>query len=52
MKFDLRKQIADKDMKMETVLEQPLHLKAVTPIKEEEQTPMVAVIRRDEKKKI
>ena len=38
-------------MKIETVLnEQALHLKAVTIIEEEEQTPKVAIIRRDETK--
>ena len=37
-------------MKIETVLERALHLEAVTRIEEEEQTPNVAVIRRDETK--
>ena len=50
MKLYLRKQIGDKDMKSETVLERALHLEAVTRIEEEEQTPKVAVIRRDETK--
>ena len=50
MRLDLRKQIGDKDMKIETVLERALHLEAVTRIEEEEQTPKVAVIRRDETK--
>ena len=48
VRLDLRKQIGDKDMKFETVLERALHLEAVTRIEEEEQTPKVAVIRRDE----
>ena len=50
VRLDLRKQIGDKDMKIETVLERALHLEAVTRIEEEEQTPKVAVIRRDETK--
>ena len=50
MRLDLRKQIGDKDIKIETVLERALHLEAVTRIEEEEQTPKVAVIRRDETK--
>ena len=50
MRLDLRKQIGDKDMKIETVLERTLHLEAVTRIEEEEQTPKVAVIRRNETK--
>ena len=50
VRLDLRKQIGDKDMKIETVLERAMHLKAVTRIEEEEQTPKVAVIRRDETK--
>ena len=37
-------------MKIETVLEIALHLEAVTRIEEEERTPKVAVIRRDETK--
>ena len=37
-------------MKIETDLEKALHLEAVTRIEEEEQTPKVAVIRRDETK--
>ena len=37
-------------MKIETVLERALHLEAVTRIEEEEQTPKIAVIRRDETK--
>ena len=37
-------------MKIETVLERALHLEAVTRKEEEEQTPKVAVIRRDETK--
>ena len=45
---EIRKQIGDKYMKIETVLERALHLEAVTRIEEEEQTPKVAVIRRDE----
>ena len=48
--LDLKKQIGDKDMKIETVLERALHLEAVTRIEEEVQTPKVAVIRRDETK--
>ena len=43
--LDLRKQIGDKDMKIETVLERALHVEAVTRIEEEEQIPKVAVIR-------
>ena len=39
VRLDLRKQIGDKDMKTETVLEQALHLEAVTRIEEKEQTP-------------
>ena len=35
-------------MKTEILLERALHLKAETRIEEEEQTPKVAVIRRDE----
>ena len=50
VRLDLRKQIGDKDMKIETVLERALHLEAVTRIEEEEQTTKVAVIRRDETK--
>ena len=50
MRLDLRKQIGDKDMKIETVLEEALHMQAVTRIEEEEQTPKIAVIRRDETK--
>ena len=52
VRLDLRMQIDDKDMKIETVLEQALHLEAVTRIEKEEQTPNVAVIRRDERKDI
>ena len=37
-------------MKVETILEQALHVGAVTRIAEEVQTPNVAVIRRDEMK--
>ena len=48
MRLDLRKQIGDKDIKIETVLERALHLEAVRRIEEEEQTPKFAVIRRDE----
>ena len=50
VRLDLRKQIGDKYMKIETVLEQALHLEAVTGIEGEEQTPKVGVIRRDERK--
>ena len=50
VRLDLTQQIGDKDMKIETVLERALHLEAVTRIEEEEQTPKVAVIRRDETK--
>ena len=50
MRLDLRKQIGDKDMKIEPVLERALHLEDVTRIEEEEQTPTVAVIRRIETK--
>ena len=50
VRLDLRKQIGDKDMSFETVLERALHLEAVTRIEEEEQTTKVAVIRRDETK--
>ena len=50
--LDLRKQIGDKYMKIETVLKRALHLEAVTRIEEEEQTPKVAVIRRDETKNL
>ena len=50
VRLDFRKQIGDKDMKIETVLERALHLEAVTRIEEEERTPKVAVIRRDETK--
>ena len=50
MRLDLRKQIGDKDIKIETVLEQALHLEAVTRTEEEEQTPKAAVFRRDETK--
>ena len=52
MRLDLRKQIGDKDMKIETVLEQALHLETVTIIEEEEQTPKIAIIRRDETKNL
>ena len=37
VRLDLRKQIGDKDMKIETVLERALRLEAVTRIEEEEQ---------------
>ena len=50
VRLDIRKQIGDKAMKIETVLERALHLETVTRIEEEEQTPNVAVIRRDETK--
>ena len=50
VRLDLKKQIGDKVKKIETVLERALHLEAVTRIEEEEQTPKVAVIRRDETK--
>ena len=50
VRLDLRKQIGDKDMKTETVLERALHIEAGRRIEEEEQTPKVAVIRRDETK--
>ena len=50
VRLDLRKEIGDKDMKIETALERALHLEAVTRIKEEEQTLEVAGIRRDETK--
>ena len=50
VKLDLGKQIGDKDMTIQTVLERALHLEAVTGIEEDEQTPKVAVIRRDETK--
>ena len=39
LRLDLRKQIGDKDMKIETNLERALHLEAVTRIEEEVQTP-------------
>ena len=52
VRLDLRKQIGDKDTKIETNWEQALHLEAVTRIKEEEQTPKVAVIRRNETKNL
>ena len=48
--LDLRKHIGDQDMKIETILERALHLEAVTRIEEEEQTPKVSLIRRDETK--
>ena len=50
VRLDLGKQIGDKDMKIETALERALHLEAVTRIEEGEQTPKVAIIRRDETK--
>ena len=50
MRLDLRKQIGDKNMKIETVLERALHLDDVTRIEEEEQTSKIAIIRRDETK--
>ena len=50
MRLDLRKQIGGKDMKIETVLEQALHLEAVPRIEDEGQTPKAEVIRRDETK--
>ena len=50
VRLDLRKQIGDKDIQIETILEPALHLEAVTRIEEEEQTLEVAVIRRDETK--
>ena len=50
VRLDLRKQIGEKDKKNETVLEKALHLEAVIRIEEEEQTPKVAVIIRDETK--
>ena len=52
VRLDLRKQIGDKYKKIETVLERALHLEAVTGIEEEEETPKVAVIRRDERKNL
>ena len=48
MRLDLRKQIGDKKMEIETVLEEALHLEAVTRIEEEEKTSKVRLIRRDE----
>ena len=39
-------------MKIETVLDLELHLESVTRIEKEEQTPKVAVIRRDETKNL
>ena len=48
MRLDLRKQIGDKDTKIETVLEQSLHREAVIRIEENEQTLIVTVVRRDE----
>ena len=50
VRLDLRKRIGDKDRKIETVLERALHTEAVTRIEKEQQTPKVAVIRRDETK--
>ena len=50
MRLDLRKPIGDKDMKIETILERALHLETVTITEEEEQTPKIAIIRRDETK--
>ena len=50
VRLDLRKQIGDKDMTIKTVLERALHLEAVTRIEEEEQTPNVEFIRREETK--
>ena len=41
MRLDLRKQIGDKDLKIETVLERALHLEAVTRIEEEEQNTKI-----------
>ena len=52
VKLDLWKQIGDKDMKIETVLEQVLHLKAASKTEEEEQTPKIAVIRGNGTKKL
>ena len=39
-------------MKIETVLERALHLEAVLSTEEEEQTPKIALIRRDETKNL
>ena len=52
VRLDLRKQIGEKDMKIETVLERALHLEAVTKIEEEEQQPKIAAIRRDENREL
>ena len=49
VRLDLRNQLSDKDLEIETGLERALHLEAITGIEEEEQTPNVAVIRRDER---
>ena len=48
MTLYLRKQIGDKNLKVETILERASHLEAVTRIEEEEQTPKNAVVRGDE----
>ena len=50
VRLDLRKQIGDKDMEIETVLERAMRLEAVTRIEEEEHTPKNALFRRDETK--
>ena len=46
--FELGKTIGDKDMNIANALEWAHHLEAVIRIKEEEQTPPIAAIRRDE----
>ena len=52
LRLDLRKQIGDKDVKSETILEQVLHLEALTRIEKAKQIQRVAAIRRDEAKNI
>ena len=46
--LELRKTIGDKGMNIAKSLERALHLEALVRIEEEEQTPRIAAIRRDE----
>ena len=50
MRLDVKRQVDNKDKKIESVLKQASHLEAATKIEEEEQTPKAADIRRDETK--
>ena len=48
VRLELRKSTGDKDMNIANTLERELHLEAVIRIEEEEPTPRIAAIRRDE----